>query len=154
MLSSLSMWQHKVWKTYSLNSLRPLYRAKDGLILIDSRLTEKEFLTALSDGSSVILSMYVFQISYAALSFMVWFAYVRCRKVVCIEYAEPRFLDLMKKLKIPVYLQVWRENSTGGAPAMERLVARQIASSSSSGDLPWISVEGIIPQDQFTAYKF
>lgn len=86
----------------------------------DSRLTEKEFLTALSDGSSVILSM----------------------KVVCIEYAEPRFLDLMKKLKIPVYLQVWRENSTGGAPAMERLVARQIASSSSSGDLPWISVEG------------
>ncbi|KAH0608349.1 uncharacterized protein H6S33_001483 [Morchella sextelata] len=87
--------------------------------------TEKEFLTALSDGWSVILSM----------------------KVVCIEYAEPRFLDLMKKLKkIPVYLQVWRENSSaGGVPATERLVARQITSSSSSGDLPWISVEGMMP---------
>ncbi|KAI5840975.1 hypothetical protein DFP73DRAFT_609400 [Morchella snyderi] len=82
--------------------------------------TEKEFLTALSDGWSVISSM----------------------KVVCIEYAEPKFLDLVKRLKkVPVYLQVWRENSsTGGAPATERLVARQITSS--SGDLTWVSVEG------------
>lgn len=95
--------------------------------------TERNFLTALSDNWEVVLSM----------------------NDICIEYAAPKFIDIVRRIKrVPVYLQVWREKTNAeGVPLIERLVARQIISSSSSsssspspsyssGSLPWISIEG------------